>query len=322
MTIKWLFWMVFGVFVLGVLALDLGVFHRRAHTIHLKEAIARCLILLLMALLFNLGIYWWMGAQNALEFLTAYLIELSLSMDNVFVFLLIFTYFRVPAEYQPRVLLWGVLGALVMRAIFIATGLTLVKTFHWAVYLFGAFLLVSGISMIFRKDKKIHPERNLVLRLSRKFIRMSDNYEDGKFFVRKEGILFASPLFIVLLAVESTDVVFAVDSIPAVLAITYNPFIVYTSNIFAILGLRALYFSLAGIIPIFHYLHHGLAVILAFVGVKMLIADLYKIPIGIALGCVAGVLVFAVIASIIYPIKPKIMSSAACGENPGPARDR
>jgi tellurite resistance protein TerC len=300
-------WVIFNLFVLAMLALDLGVFHRKTHVIEIKEALLWSAFWIALALLFNLGLYFWRGAETALAFLTGYLIEKSLSVDNIFVFLLIFSYFGVPPLYQHKVLFWGIVGALIMRAIFIFAGITLIEKFHWVIYIFGAFLVLSGIKLALQKEKKIHPERNPVLRLFRKFMPVADQYEDARFFISKGGRSFASPLFIVLLVIETTDVVFAVDSIPAILGITLDPFIVYTSNVFAILGLRALYFALAGIMQLFHYLHYGLSAILVFVGVKMLLADLYKIPIGIALGVVAGILIISVIVSLIHPREAKVI---------------
>ncbi|KPK99298.1 MAG: hypothetical protein AMJ91_08295, partial [candidate division Zixibacteria bacterium SM23_73_3] len=291
-------------------ALDLGVFHRKAHVIKIKEALAWSAFWITLALLFNLGIYFWRGPETALEFLTGYLIEKSLSLDNLFVFLLIFSYFRVPSLYQHKVLFWGIIGALIMRAVFIFTGIALVQKFHWVIYIFGAFLILSGIKMGLQKGKEIHPERNPVLRLFRRFMPVTDGYEDSKFFIKRAGRYLATPLFIVLLVVETTDVIFAVDSIPAILAITLDPFIVYTSNVFAILGLRALYFALAGLMRLFHYLHYGLSAILVFVGVKMLLVDVYKIPVAIALGVVASILLISVIASIIRPRKEGVIPTS------------
>ncbi len=296
-------WGGFNLFVLAMLALDLLVFHRKPHEINLKEALVWSGVWIGLALVFNAGIYIWQGRQPALEFLTGYLIEKSLSVDNIFVFLMIFSYFKVPQKYQHEVLFWGILGALLMRAGFIAGGITLIKNFHWIIYVFGGFLIFTGIKMAMDKDKEIHPEKSLVLRLFHRIMPVTKNYEGGKFFVKKEGRTFATPLFVVLLIVETTDVIFAVDSIPAILAITHDPFIVYTSNVFAILGLRALYFALAGIIRLFHYLHYGLSAILVFVGTKMLIADFYKIPIGISLAVVAALLLSAIAASILWPQK-------------------
>jgi tellurite resistance protein TerC len=296
-------WVGFNLFVLAMLALDLGVFHRKPHEVTIKEALVWSGVWVALALLFNLGLYYWRGPEPALEFLTGYLIEKSLSVDNIFVFLLIFSYFRVPASYQHRVLFWGILGALVMRAAFIALGISLIRRFHWVIYVFGAFLILTGVKMALEKGKEIHPERNPVLRLFRRFVPVTDDYQSSKFFVKQRGRYFATPLFIVLLVVETTDVIFAVDSIPAILAITLDPFIVYTSNVFAILGLRALYFALAGVMRLFHHLHYGLSAILVFVGAKMLLADFYKIPVGVALGVIAGVLIISVIASMAFPRK-------------------
>lgn len=296
-------WVIFNIFVLAMLALDLGVFHRRAHVVMIKEALLWSAFWIGLALLFNAGIYFWRGSETALAFLTGYLIEKSLSVDNIFVFLLIFSYFGVSPLYQHKVLFWGIIGALIMRAIFIVAGVTLIQKFHWIIYIFGAFLILTGIKMAFQKEKEIHPERNPVLRLFRKFIPVTDRYEDAKFLIKRGGRYLATPLFIVLVVVETTDVIFAADSIPAILGITLDPFIVYTSNVFAILGLRALYFALAGIMQLFHYLHYGLSAILIFIGLKMVLADLYKIPVAIALVVVAGFLLLSIIASIIQPRK-------------------
>ena len=309
MSNQFLPWILFNVFVLAMLALDLGVFHRKAHEVKVKEALAWSAVWIALALLFNVGIYFWRGPQLALEFFTGYLIEKSLSVDNIFVFLLIFSYFRVDALYQHKVLFWGILGALVMRAIFIAAGVTLIQQFHWVIYIFGAFLILTGIKMALQKGKEIHPERNPVLRLFRRLMPISDRYVEDKFFVRLNGRTFATPLFVVLLIVETTDLIFAVDSIPAILAITIDPFIVYTSNVFAILGLRALYFALAGVMRLFHYLHLGLSVILVFIGIKMLLVDIYKIPIVVALSVVAGILVVSVVVSVLRPRKADLSST-------------
>jgi tellurite resistance protein TerC len=319
MSIQVLLWIIFNLFVVVMLALDLGVFHRTAHVIHVREALAWCALWVTLALLFNLGIFLRLGAEPALEFLTGYLLEYSLSVDNIFVFLMIFTYFRVPYLHQHKVLFWGILGALVMRALFILVGITLIQKFHWVIYIMGVFLIITGIKMASQKDADIHPERNPVLRLIRRFVRVTEDYEGGRFFVRRSGRLLATPLFIVVLVVETTDVIFAVDSIPAILAITLDPFIVYTSNVFAIMGLRALYFALAGIMQLFHYLPYGLSFILAFVGIKMLLVDIYKIPIVVALGTVAGVLVISVLASILFPPK---LEGTPTKPDPHPARDR
>jgi tellurite resistance protein TerC len=295
---KIVLWVAFNIFVLGVLALDLGIFHRKAHVIKIKEALVWSAVWITLALLFNLGIYFWRGPETALEFLTGYLIEKSLSVDNIFVFLLIFSYFGVPPLYQHKVLFWGILGALIMRAVFIAAGITLIEKFHWTIYIFGAFLILIGAKMALQKERKIHPERNPILRLFRQWVPVAEDYAEGRFLVKRAGHYLATPLFIVLIVVETTDIIFAVDSIPAILAITLDPFIVYTSNVFAILGLRALYFALAGIMELFHHLHYGLSAVLVFVGIKMLIGDIYKIPVSIALSVVAGILFISVIASI------------------------
>ncbi|TAK27079.1 MAG: TerC family protein [Chloroflexota bacterium] len=306
----WL-WIAFNLFVLSMLALDLGVFHRKAHAVRVKEALAWSAVWISLALLFAVGVYVWRGPDTALEFLGGYLIEKSLSVDNIFVFLMIFSYFSVPALYQHRVLFWGILGALVMRAMFIAMGVTLIERFHWIIYVFGAFLILTGVKMLLRKDQDVHPERNPVLRVFRRIMPVTQTYDGGRFLTRQNGRLLATPLLVVLVAVETTDVIFAVDSIPAILAITTDPFIVYSSNVLAILGLRALYFALAGLMPMFHYLHYALAAILVFVGIKMLLADLYKISIGPALGVVAGILLLSAIASVLRSRSVKTVAPSA-----------
>jgi tellurite resistance protein TerC len=298
-----LLWVGFILFVLALLVLDLRVFHRRAHEIKLKEALIWSVVWVIIALAFNLGIYLLQGRQQALEFLAGYLVERSLSMDNIFVFLLIFSYFKVPQKFQHEVLFWGILGALIMRAAFIACGITLINQFHWIIYVFGAFLIFAGFKMAFGKEKEIHPEKSLTLRLFRKIMPVTKDYHEGKFFTRISKRWFATPLFVVLLIVETTDVIFAFDSIPAVIAITRNLFIVYTSNVFAILGLRALYFALAGIMKFFHYLNYGISIILVFVGVKMLIADAYKISTEVSLAVIALLLLVSIFASILWPKK-------------------
>jgi tellurite resistance protein TerC len=294
-----LLWISFNIFVLAMLALDLGVFHRKAHVIKIKEALVWSAVWVTLALLFNLGIYIWRGPETALEFLTGYLIEKSLSVDNIFVFFLIFSYFGVSSLHQHKVLSWGILGALVMRAIFIATGITLIEKFHWIIYVFGGLLILSGIRMALQKDRKVNPEKNLVLRLFRRWVPVTEGYLEGRFFAKGAKRYLATPLFVVLVVIETTDVIFALDSIPAILAITVDPFIVYTSNVFAILGLRALYFAVAGIMELFHHLHYGLSAVLVFVGIKMLTGDIYKIPVSIALSIVAGILLISVVASIL-----------------------
>jgi tellurite resistance protein TerC len=304
-------WIVFGVVVTGVLALDLGVFHRKAHVVHFKEALAWSAVWIGLSLLFNLGVFIWRGSDDGVNFLTAYLIEKSLSVDNVFVFALIFAYFKVPGEYQHRVLFWGILGALIMRAILIAVGITLLEHFHFVIYIFGGFLIFSAYRLVKDKGKEINPEKNPLIRLAKKVIPTTTQYHGSKFFVLKGAKHVATPLFIVLLVVEVTDLVFAVDSIPAVLAISTDTFIVYTSNVFAILGLRALYFALAGVIQMFHLLHYGLAVILAWVGVKMLMSDVWKAPVALSLGVVAAILVLSVALSMKY--KPRAKEHAHAG---------
>jgi len=305
-----LLWVSFNIFVLILLALDLGVFHRHSHAVRIKEALGWSALWILLAVLFNIVIYYWRGPAVALSFLTGYLIEKSLSVDNLFVFLMIFSYFKVAPLYQHKVLFWGIIGALVMRAFFIAAGVALINTFHWVIYVFGAFLIFIAVRIAFEKEKEIHPEKNPVLRLFRRFMPVTENYIEGNFFIKKNKKLYATPLFIVLLVIETTDVIFAVDSIPAILAITTDPFIVYTSNVFAILGLRALYFALAGIMELFHFLNIGLAIILAFVGVKMLLSKFYEIPVSVALGVVILTLVITIITSIIFPQSRQKKSSS------------
>ena len=296
-------WIAFNVFVLGMLAIDLGIFHRKAHTVSIKEASIWSAVWILLALVFNLGIYFVWGQDKALEFLTGYVIEKSLSVDNLFVFLMIFQYFATPAIYQHRILFWGIVGALFMRAIFIVTGAALLENFHWMIYVFGAFLIITGIKMLLQGDHKLDPQKNPVVRLFQRWIPLTNEYQGQRFFVRKEGKINATLLMLVLVVVETTDVIFAVDSIPAIFAITRDPFIVYTSNVFAILGLRALYFMLAGVMEMFVYLKVGLSFVLCFVGAKMLIVDLYKIPIGASLGVVGGILILSVVVSLLVQWK-------------------
>jgi tellurite resistance protein TerC len=300
----WL-WAGFNVFVLAMLALDLGVFHRKAHVVSLKESLTWTFIWISLALLFNFGVYKYYGSQKALEFFTGYLIEKSLSVDNVFIFALLFSYFAVPPVYQHKVLFWGILGALAMRAIMIALGAALITKFAWIIYLFGAFLILTGLKMIFKREEEIHPERNPVVRWFKKLMPVTADYRADKFFVVENGRRHATPLFVVLLLVEVSDLIFAVDSIPAIFAVTRDPFIVYTSNVFAILGLRSLYFALAGIMDKFHYLKIGLGVVLSFVGVKMLLAHTpYKIDTLVSLGIIAVILAASVIASLMKPKHP------------------
>ncbi len=291
-------WIGFNLFILALLALDLGVFHRRSHAVSLKEAGIWSAVWVGISLAFCAALYAFRGAEPAVQFLTGYLIEKSLSVDNIFVFALIFGYFAVPAAHQHRVLYWGILGALVLRAAFIFAGSALLAQFHWVIYLFGAFLILTGIRMALHRDEEMHPERNPVLRLARRLLPVTSDYRGDRLFVREGGRRLATPLFLVLLLIESTDLLFAVDSIPAIFAVTQDPFIVYTSNVFAILGLRSLYFVLAGVIGKFHYLKLGLSSVLVFVGGKMTLADFYKIPSLVSLAVIAALLAAAVAASL------------------------
>ncbi len=304
----WL-WIGFNLFVLALLALDLGVFHRKAHAVSVKEAAIWSVVWISISLLFNLGLYFfwetlspgssYSNSEAALAFFTGYIIEKSLSVDNIFVFVLLFSFFAVPAAYQHRVLFWGIIGALIMRGTLIAVGAALLHEFHWIIYVFGAFLIFTGVRMAMHRDEEIHPENNPLVKLLRRFMPVTKKYQGDQFFIRRMGKIMATPLFLVLIIVESTDLIFAVDSIPAIFAVTDNAFIVYTSNVFAILGLRSLYFLLAGVMDKFHYLKHGLSVILVFVGIKMVIVDLYKIPTTTSLLVIASILTISVIASIV-----------------------
>jgi len=287
-----------------MLALDLWVFHRPAHQVKFREALAWSVTWILLAIAFAVIVFFWHGHDAAVEFTTGYIIELSLSVDNLFVFLLIFRYFRVPADHQHKVLFWGILGALVMRALFIVVGVGLIRKFHWITYLFGVFLIYSGIRLLGEKNAAFEPEKSLLLRLFRKWMPVTENYEGDKFFVRR-GRLYATPLLMVLLVVETTDLLFATDSIPAVLAITLNAFVVYTSNVFAIMGLRSMYFVLAGMMDLFHYLHYGLSAVLILIGAKMLASNFFPVPTVAALGLVAGALAISMLASIVYPQQKK-----------------
>jgi tellurite resistance protein TerC len=282
-----------------MLALDLGVFHRKQHVVSVREALVWTSVWISLAMLFNVGVYFWFGPERALEFLTGYLIEKALSVDNVFVFLVVFGSFAVPAKLQHRVLFWGVLGALVMRALFIFIGAAALQRFHWVAYLFGAFLVLTAVKLLLQRNSEVHPERNPIFRLFKRFVPAVDHYRNEHFTLVQDGKRYATPLLLVLVAIEATDIVFAVDSLPAIFSVTTDPFIVYTSNIFAILGLRALYFALAGVMGKFHYLKVGLALVLAFVGAKMLLAAVYKIPILASLAIIATLLAGAVIASLI-----------------------
>lgn len=296
-------WVAFFAFVATALALDLGILHKKNEPVRMREALFWSGVWVSLALIFNVVIYFSLGSEKALLFLSAYLIEESLSIDNLFVFLLIFSFFKVPPEFQHRVLFWGILAAAIIRGLFILAGVTLIARFHWLTYLFGGFLVLTGLRMLRGEEEQVHPEKNPVIRLSRRFLRVTDGWEGGRFFVKRDGARVATPLFIVLLVVETTDVVFAVDSVPAVLALSLDPFIVYSSNMFAILGLRSLYFALAGVMGVFHYLHYGLSGILVFVGVKMLFADLYKIPTSLSLAVIAVMVSLGVLASLLRPRK-------------------
>ena len=291
-------WVGFNVFVLIMLALDLGVFHRKNHEVSLKEALTWTAVWISLALVFNGFIFYRFGEELAVQFLTGYLIEKSLSVDNIFVIILIFSYFQVPLIYQHKVLFLGILGALVMRAIFIFAGIELIHRFHWLIYIFGGFLIITGIRMLFSQETKIDPDKNFFVRLIKMIIPITSDYHQSKFVVRQEGRLWATPLLLALIVVEGTDLIFAVDSIPAILAISDDPFIVYTSNVFAILGLRSLYFAVAGIEKFFKYLKYGLAVILVFVGTKMAVADFFKIPVEVSLGVIAFILGVSMVASV------------------------
>ncbi|HAQ19724.1 MAG TPA: hypothetical protein DCR40_10900 [Prolixibacteraceae bacterium] len=303
MVVNLYVWLGFIAFVILLLAIDLGVFHRKSHEVKIKEALIWSALWISLAFIFNYGIYVFMGEEKALEFLAGYLIEKSLSVDNLFVFIMLFSYFHVNPRYQHKVLFWGILGALIMRAVFIFAGVALITKFHWIIYIFGAFLILTGIKMVIQKEGEIAPDKNPLVRLFKKFFPVTDQMYEGKFFVKISSKTVATPLFIVLLIVEFTDLIFAVDSIPAILAISNDTFIIFTSNVFAILGLRALYFALAGITKYFHYLKYGLSAILVFVGVKMIIAGFYKIPIAYSLLTILGILLISVLSSVLFKNK-------------------
>jgi len=304
MTVSPWLWVAFNSFILVMLALDLGVFHRKSHVVSLRESLAWTGIWVALALLFNIGVWHYAGQARALEFFTGYVIEKSLSVDNVFVFALLFSYFAVPPVYQHKVLFWGILGALLMRAIMITVGAVLITRFAWIIYVFGAFLILTGIKMILKREEKLHPERNPVVRGFKKLMPVTADFRNDHFFVHENGVRTATPLFIVLLLVEFTDLIFAVDSIPAIFAVTKSPFIVYTSNVFAILGLRSLYFALAGVMDKFHYLKTGLGVVLTFVGVKMILAHTpWKIDTLVSLGVIILILATSVGLSLVRPKK-------------------
>ena len=298
-----LFWTVFNIAIVCLLILDLVVLNKGTQKVSVKSALWWSAFWVGLAGAFNIFVYFWKGKEPALQFLTGYLIEESLSVDNLFVFMLIFNYFKVPSEYQRKVLFWGIMGALILRGLFILVGVTLIEHFHFTIYILGLFLMITGIKMVVSQDKEVNPEKNPIINLVNRFLKVTKTYEGDKFFIRKDNILFATPLFIVVLVVETTDVVFAVDSIPAILAVSTDSFIVYTSNVFALLGLRSLYFALAGLMQLFHYINYGLAIILSFIGLKLLISDFYMIDMKYALLFVAIVLTLSVIASILFPKK-------------------
>lgn len=293
-----IFWLLFTVFVLLMLALDLGVFHRKTHEVSVKEALSWTLVWVFLAMVFNAIVFFWKGQQQALEFFTGYLVEKALSVDNIFVFIMIFTYFQIPTKYQHKILFWGILGALVLRVIFIFAGVALIEKFHYTIYFLGALLIYTGYKMFYHGDATIDPEKNPAIRFFRKFMPVTPQLHGSKFFVRIDKKNFATPLFLVLILIETSDLIFAVDSIPAILAITQDQFIVFTSNVFAIMGLRSLYFALAGVIHRFWLLSYGLAVVLIFVGIKMLLIDVYKIPIEWSLVFIATVITASVVLSL------------------------
>jgi tellurite resistance protein TerC len=300
------FWILFNIFALVMLVLDLRVFHRPGHVVSFRESLGWTAMYVALAAAFAVLLFFWQGEQIALEFVTGYVLELSLSVDNLFVFLLVFNFFAVPDQQQHRVLFWGVVGALIMRGIFILTGVGLISRFHWVLYLFGGLLIYSGIRFLFMGDHQIDPAGNPVVKALRRWIPVTNEYQDGKFFIRnpQDNLrLYATPLLAVLVVIETTDILFAVDSIPAILAVTLNAFVVYTSNVFAILGLRSMFFAIARLMKAFRFLHYGLAVVLILVGVKMMAADYYRVPVGITLAVVAGVLLISIAASVEFPGK-------------------
>jgi tellurite resistance protein TerC len=297
MDISLWFWVGFNAFILLMLALDLGVFHRRAHVVTMREAATWSVVWVSLAMVFTAGLWRYWGTDPALQFLTGYLIEKSLSVDNIFVFVMLFTFFAVPAQYQHRILFWGILGALVMRGVFIGAGAYVLQQFHWVIYLFGGILVLTGIKMA-RRIEAFDPSKNPVLKLARRVLPLTSRYHGEKFWVKEAGRRVATPLFLVLLLVEFTDLVFALDSIPAIFAVTQEPFLVYTANVFAILGLRSMYFLLAGVVHRFVYLKYGLAAVLVFVGAKMMLVDVYKVPITISLGVIGTLIAASIIASL------------------------
>ncbi|MFA6949670.1 MAG: TerC family protein [Lentimicrobiaceae bacterium] len=306
MEVNGYMWCGFGLVVIIMLVIDLGVFNRKAHVVEIKEALIWTAVWITLALLFNYVIYLFMGKEKALEYLAGYLIEKSLSVDNLFVFIMLFGYFNVDPKYQHEVLFWGIIGALIMRAIFIFTGVALIEKFHWLIFLFGGFLVYTGITMLKPQKTDIDPDKNPLVRLFTRFFPVTPDMHGGKFFVKINKKLFATPLFIALLVIEFSDVIFAVDSIPAIFGVSKDVFIIFTSNVFAILGLRSLYFALAGMTKYFYYLKYGLAAILSFVGIKMIISEYFKIPIFTSLLVIFGVLIISIVASMIFPQKETI----------------
>ena len=297
-------WLIFGSVIAVMFVLDLWVFNRKSHEIKFREALTWTVAWVSLAMLFNLGVWYYMGPTKALEFFTGYIIEESLSVDNLFVFIMIFSYFNVPRALQPKILKWGIIGALIMRAIFILLGIELIERFHWMVYIFGAILIYTGFKMAFGGEEKIEPEKNPLVRLARRFIPITKRNVGDKFFIKRRGIWAATPLFLTLIVVESSDLIFAVDSIPAVLAVTHDPFIVYSSNVFAIMGLRSLYYLLAHVMEMFAYLKLGVSCILVFVGAKMLLVDIVEIPLLLSLGVIIGTLTISILTSIFIAKKP------------------
>ncbi|CAG0995976.1 TerC family protein [Geobacter sp.] len=298
MSLQTMMWLGFGAIILVMFVIDLGLFSRKSHEIKFREALAWTLVWVSLALAFNVWIYFEMGSTKALEFFTGYLIEQSLSVDNLFVFIMIFSFFHITKVHQPKILKWGIIGALILRAIFIITGIELIERFHWIIYVFGGILVVTGLKMAFGGDEKIDPEKNFLIRLVRKFVPITKRIRDDRFFINKGGIRAATPLFLALVMIESSDLIFAVDSIPAVLAVSHDPFIVYTSNVFAIMGLRSLYYLLSNVMDMFVYLKLGVSIILVYVGAKMLLVDVYHIPIIFSLGTIVGVLIISILTSV------------------------
>jgi tellurite resistance protein TerC len=308
MSHETILWIVFAIVVPAILVLDLGVFQRRAHAIKTKEALFMTAVYVALALMFAVAVYFMLGRDKSFTFLTGYIVEKSLSFDNLFVFLLIFSSFAVPKDYQHRVLYWGIIGAIVLRGVFIASGLVILEKLEWVIYIFGAFLVYTGIKIAAKKDGEVDPKKNILFRLGSKYLPITDDYRGGKFFTKENGRLLATPLLLVLVVVETTDIVFAVDSIPAILSITLDPFLVYTSNIFAILGLRSLFFALAGATNKLVYLNYGLAAILALLGIKMLCSSFLHVPVPVSLGAIVGILLLAALASFLWPPKKGLLS--------------